>query len=130
MTSFKMQVRNTPGGANALACFLCGSCTACCPVNEIDNDYNPRKIMRMVLLDYKDEVLGSGEIWKCSQCHSCVAHCPQDVRFADVLRALRELAAGEGYAPGSLADEITAIDREAQKQRLAKIKERLQREEL
>ena len=121
MPGFKNQVRNFPGGANAFACFLCGSCTAGCPVNEIDEAYNPRKLMRMILLDLKEEVLSSREIWKCNQCHSCVAHCPQDVRFADVLRALREIALEEGYAPSSLAEAVTAIDIEIRKQRLEKI---------
>jgi len=65
--------------------------------------------------------LGSQEIWKCNQCHTCVAHCPQDVRFADVLRALRELAVQIGYAPASLAAEVASIDEDARKQRIKRI---------
>ena len=121
MSSFKNQVTQTPGGGNALGCFLCGSCTAGCPVNEIDDAYNPRKLMRMLLLDMKDDVLASKELWKCSQCHTCVAHCPQDVRFADVVRALRELAVAGGYAPEALAAEVAEIDADAQKLRLNRI---------
>ena len=124
-TGFKNEVRNTPGGANVLNCFLCGSCTAGCPVNEIDDDYNPRKIMRMILLDQKDELLSSKELWKCNQCHACVSHCPQDVRFADVLRALRELAVSQGYADAELPEKIEKIDLEARKQRLTKIAKEL-----
>ena len=120
--TFKNQVKGTPGGANVLGCFLCGSCTAGCPVNEIDEAYNPRKLMRMILLDQKEAVLASKELWKCSQCHTCVAHCPQDVRFADVLRALRELAVSADLAPASLIAEIEAIDQEAQSSRLEKIR--------
>lgn len=125
--SFRRQVRDFPGGANAFACFLCGSCTAGCPVYEIDDAYNPRRIMRMILLDRKEELLASREIWKCNQCHSCVAHCPQDVRFADILRALREIALKEGQAPPSLAKAIETIDIESRKQRLTKIKEVFER---
>jgi len=120
--TFKNQVKSTPGGANVLGCFLCGSCTAGCPVNEVDDQYNPRKIMRMILLDQKEDVLGSQEIWKCNQCHTCVAHCPQDVRFADVLRTLRELAISGDYASASLAAEVEAIDLEIRKLRLEKIR--------
>jgi len=123
MNGFRNEVRNTPGGANVLNCFLCGSCTACCPVNEIDNDYNPRKIMRMVLLDMEDDVLRSNEIWKCSQCHACVAHCPQDVRFADIVRALREIAIEKGYRTQSLLESVYKLDDELKRQRLQKIKE-------
>ena len=125
MNSFKNDVRNTPGGANVLNCFLCGSCTACCPVNEIDNEYNPRKIMRMILLDMEDEVLKSDEIWKCNQCHACVAHCPQDVRFADIVRALREIAIEKGYRKQSLLENVYKLDDELKRQRLQKIREKL-----
>ncbi|MCL2421783.1 MAG: 4Fe-4S dicluster domain-containing protein [Defluviitaleaceae bacterium] len=122
---FKKQVSNNPGGTNVLSCFLCGSCTAGCPVNEIDDTYNPRKIMRMILLDKKEDVLGCPELWKCNQCHTCVSHCPQDVRFADVVRALRELAIEEGYASKSLVAEVHNLDLELRKQRLEKINQRL-----
>ena len=125
MNNFKNDVRNTPGGANVLNCFLCGSCTACCPVNEIDDDYNPRKIMRMVLLDMEDEVLKSDEIWKCNQCHACVAHCPQDVRFADIVRALREISIEKGHRGKELLDNIYKLDDELKRNRLEKIKEGL-----
>ena len=124
MNSFKNDLRNTSGGANVLNCFLCGSCTACCPVNEIDNAYNPRKIMRMVLLDM-DEILRSDEIWKCNQCHACVAHCPQDVRFADIVRALREIAVERGFREKSLPEKIHKLDDELKRQRLERIKETL-----
>ena len=118
---FKKQVSETIDGANALSCFLCGSCTAGCPVNEIDDAYNPRKIMRMILLDHEEDVLDSKEIWKCNQCHTCVSHCPQDVRFADVICTLRELAIEGGYVSDSLAAEVVAIDLEMRKLRLEKI---------
>ena len=121
MNSFKNDVRNTPGGANLLNCFLCGSCTAGCPVNEIDDEYNPRKIMRMVLLDMEDEVLKSDELWKCNQCHTCVAHCPQDVRFADIVRALRELAIEKGYREKSLLEKVYKLDDELKRKRLEKV---------
>ena len=124
MNSFKNEVRNTPGGANVLNCFLCGSCTACCPVNEIDDSYNPRKIMRMILLDM-EEILRSEEIWKCNQCHACVAHCPQDVRFADIVRVLREIAVERGFREKSLPEKIHKLDDYLKRQRLERIKETL-----
>ncbi|MCL1895913.1 MAG: 4Fe-4S dicluster domain-containing protein [Clostridiales bacterium] len=124
-TGFKNEVLSTPGGANALNCFLCGSCTAGCPVNEIDDGYNPRKIMRLILLDQKDELLSSKEIWKCNQCHACVSHCPQDVRFADVLRALRELSVEQGFFDAGLPGRVEELDLEARKLRLDKINELL-----
>ena len=124
MSSFSNDIKNTPGGANLRNCFLCGSCTACCPVSEIDDEYNPRKMMRLVLLD-NEEVIKSDEIWKCNQCHACVAHCPQDVRFADVVRSLRETAIEKGYRKQELLDTVLNVDAELRKERLAKVKQAL-----
>jgi len=125
MNNFVDEVRNTPGGANVQNCLLCGSCTACCPVNEIDDDYNPRKIMRMVLLNMEEDVLKPAEIWKCNQCHACVSHCPQDVRFADIVRALRDISIEKGYRDKALLDKVKQYDEELKRQRLEKIKEEL-----
>ena len=125
MNNFVDEVKNTPGGANVRNCLLCGSCTACCPVNEIDDGYNPRKIMRMVLLNMEDDVLGSDEIWKCNQCHACVSHCPQDVRFADIVRALRDISVEKGIRDKDLLRKVKEYDEELKRQRLEKIKEEL-----
>jgi len=119
--SFKNEVASYPGGENVLNCYLCGTCTAGCPISEIETDYNPRKIMRKILLGKKDELLHSGEIWKCYQCHTCVAHCPQDVRFADVIRALRQIASAEGIYTEDFANRVSELDADARKQRLKKV---------
>jgi heterodisulfide reductase subunit C len=93
-------------------------------VSEIDDEYNPRKTMRLLLLD-NEEVLKSDEIWKCNQCHACVAHCPQDVRFADVVRSLREEAIEKGYRKKELLDSVLEYDLELRKERLEKVKQAL-----
>lgn len=120
---FKKQVASKPGGERVTNCFLCGTCTAGCPVSSLEGDYNPRRILRKVLLGMKKELLESPEIWQCSQCHVCVAHCPQDVRLADVIRVLRQMAVEEGYVLKDLADEVERLDAELKKQRIEKIKE-------
>jgi len=119
--NFKKTVEKQPGGEHVLDCFLCGTCTAGCPVSEIDGGFNPRKIMRQVLHGDKDKTLTDGEIWKCYQCHTCVAHCPQDVRFADIIRALREIAIAEGIYDNEFADKINEIDINTRKQRLEQV---------
>jgi len=116
--NFKNTVAKHPGGEHVLDCFLCGTCTAGCPVSEIDDGFNPRKIMRQILYGMKDETLSDGEIWKCCQCHICVAHCPQDVRFADIVRVLREIAVSEGVYDSDIAEKVKDIDNQTQKQRL------------
>jgi len=110
-----------PGGENVRDCFLCGTCTACCPVSEIDSDYNPRKIMRQILYGMKNETLSDGEIWKCYQCHNCVSHCPQDVRFADIVRALREISVSEGFYDSDFEDKVKELDFRARTYRLEQV---------
>ena len=119
--NFKYEVAACPGGERVLNCFLCGTCTAGCPISELTDDYNPRRIMRMILAGLKDEVLNSGEIWKCYQCHTCVAHCPQDVRFADIIRALRAMAEKEGYYGEEIAAKVAELDLAARKKLLQDI---------
>ncbi len=114
---FKYDVAMRPGGENLRLCFACGTCTAGCPVSEIDPEFNPRKIIRQVLLGMKKEVLASPVIWRCVQCYSCTAKCPQNVRFREIVKALRELAVAEGHVSQAVAGQIEELGRTAQKLR-------------
>lgn len=120
---FKNQIADQPGGERVSNCFLCGTCTAGCPISELNVEYNPRKIMSMILLGMKDEVLGSKELWQCQQCHVCVSHCPQDVRFADVMRVLRQLAVEEGYADAELVEKVKSLDEMLKRERIEKVRQ-------
>ena len=73
---FKHDVAQQPGGEGLKACFACGACTGGCPVSEVDGAYDPRKIIRMVLLGMKEKVLSSDLIWLCAMCYTCSFHCP------------------------------------------------------
>jgi len=118
---FKEQVASRPGGEKVKNCYLCGSCTAGCPVSNLREEYNPRRFMRMILLGMKDEVLSSPELWQCTQCHICVVHCPQDVRFADIVRVLRQMAVEEGYVTEEFAKKINQLDVDMIRQRIQKV---------
>jgi len=116
-TKFKYDVAKEPGGENIKLCFACGLCTASCPVADIDPEYNPRKIIRMVLLGMRKEVLSSNLPWLCTQCYTCQAHCPQNVKFSDVMKALRNMAVREGYVHPSFIEQVKEIDSFSQKLR-------------
>jgi heterodisulfide reductase subunit C len=107
---FKYDVASHPGGENIKLCFACGTCTAGCPVSAVDPEFNPRKIIRQVLLGMRKEVLSSPVIWRCVQCYSCTAKCPQNVQFRNVMKALREMAVEEGYVKADLLDKIEELD--------------------
>jgi len=114
---FKYDVAAYPGGENIKLCYACGTCTAGCPVAEVDTEFNPRKIIRQVLLGMRKEVLSSPLIWRCVQCYSCTAKCPQNVKFREIIRALREMAVDEGLADAALIREVGELDRLSQKLR-------------
>ena len=116
-SQFKYDVAAHPGGENIKLCFACGTCTAGCPVSEIDDEYNPRKIIRQVVLGMRKEVLSSPVIWRCVQCYSCSAKCPQNVKFRDVMKALREMAAAEGHVEADLLEQVEQLDEFSQKLR-------------
>jgi heterodisulfide reductase subunit C len=95
--NFKYEVASEIGGANITRCFACGTCTVSCPVREIDDKYNPRKIIRMILLGMRERVLKSKFIWLCSTCYICDDRCPQNVQLPRIMTALKNIAAREGY---------------------------------
>ncbi len=106
---FKFELASRAGAEGLMHCYSCGTCTASCPVSEIDPEYAPSKLIRMILWGMKDAVLSSRLIWMCAMCYNCSFNCPQDVRFADAMRVIREMSIEEGYAPAerkALAEEI------------------------
>jgi heterodisulfide reductase subunit C len=103
--SFKFRVARQPGGEGITKCFACKACTAACPIEAVEHRYDPRKIIRMALLGMKDEVLKSEFIWLCSTCYGCREVCPQDVRFTDVMFAIKNLAAEEACVPPGLVGQ-------------------------
>ena len=112
--SFVDEVCSVPGGENIRRCFACGTCAAGCPVTDVDDEYNSRKIIRQTLLGMREEVLTSPVIWYCVLCYRCYARCPQQVNFTDVMRALRYLAVRDGHAPPDVLASSEEIDRLSQ----------------
>jgi len=95
--AFGAEVTEVPGGEHLSRCFSCGACSGICPVSQAIPDFDPRKMIHMIRMGLKDKLLTSELIWFCSRCRSCVFVCPQDVRFADIMVALRQIALQEGY---------------------------------
>ena len=108
---FKFEVAEEPGGENIKRCFACATCTTICPVFEVQDEYDPRKIIRMVLLGMKEEVLKSKLIWMCSGCYSCYELCPRDVKITSVMDALRNIAVREGYAPEGMKASVDQLEK-------------------
>ena len=61
-TNFKFEIANEPGGENILFCFQCGTCSSICPVGLKNENYDPRRIIRMAIMGMREEVLSSEAI--------------------------------------------------------------------
>ena len=108
-TQFRDEIASRPGGENVRKCFACGTCTAGCPAFQADHEYNPRRIIRMILLGMRKEVLSSPAIWLCHQCYACSANCPQDVDFSHIMMAVRDIAVDEGFHPRGRLEQVDRI---------------------
>jgi len=109
--NFKYEIASRPGAGYFTRCFSCGTCTASCPVSEIDENFNPRMFIRRCLLGQRELVLSSKELWFCVQCYTCYARCPQDVRFTDVMAVLRDMAVEEGYISSTMMEKAKKIEK-------------------
>jgi heterodisulfide reductase subunit C len=107
--NFKSLIASEPGGENIKKCFSCGTCTAGCPVREVTDRYNPRRIIRMAILGMKKEVLSSDFIWLCSSCYTCFERCPQNVKIPELMNAIKNIAVKEGYLPPSMKSQLDLL---------------------
>jgi heterodisulfide reductase subunit C len=128
-SSFREEIASQPGGENIKRCFTCGTCVAGCPITEVDEDFNCRRIVRQILLGMRDEVLSSPAIWLCLECYRCYARCPQKVNFTDIMRILRYLSIKDNYVPAGKMKEVEDLDRFIQEVRCSFIKHTFKPEE-
>lgn len=107
--NFKYEIAQQPGGENILKCLQCGTCAGICPVFEVDERYDPQKIIKMALNGMQGELLSSELIWMCATCYSCYEHCPQGVRITDIMCAIQNIATLNGFPAPSLDDKIKLL---------------------
>ncbi len=104
---FKFEVADIPEGEHIMRCFACGTCTAVCPINSVfPKEFDPRKIIHMIILGLKNRLLTSDLIWHCTGCRTCEFVCPQGVRFNEIIKALRILALKDGYVDETSLGEM------------------------
>jgi heterodisulfide reductase subunit C len=79
------------------ACFQCRKCTNGCPVT-FAMDLFPDEVIRMVILGQRETVLACHTIWVCAACETCTTRCPNDVKIAELMDSLKEIALREGVS--------------------------------
>jgi len=90
-------------------CYLCGKCTAGCPVAFI-MEPTIYEIMQMVQMGRREELLSSTGLWYCVSCETCSSRCPKECKPSKVVDVLREMAIAEGKHPEAI-DAILAFHR-------------------
>ena len=83
------------GPFQAGACFQCRKCTNGCPVT-FAMDLYPDEVIRLVILGQRETVLDCRTIWVCAACETCTTRCPNDVKIAELMDCLKEMAVHEG----------------------------------
>ena len=96
---FMREVANTPRGRGILACIQCGRCTSSCPVAKVVAEHNPRKLMEMIILGLRSDVLKGPLPWYCLSCFTCLDRCPQGGDVGEAMFAIRNLTVREGNIP-------------------------------
>jgi len=77
------------------ACFQCRKCTNGCPVT-FAMDLYPDEVIRLVILGQRQTVLGCRTIWVCAACETCTTRCPNEVKIAELMDCLKEMAVQVG----------------------------------
>ncbi len=85
----------TAGPFQAGACYQCRKCTNGCPVT-FAMDLLPDEVIRLVLLGQRETLLGCDTIWVCAACETCTTRCPNDVKIAELMDCLKEMAVQAG----------------------------------
>ena len=76
---------------------------------KITPSFNPREVIKLLLLGEKDEVISGEAIWLCCSCYNCDERCPQKVAIPLAMFALRNIAFKEGYIPDIYSEFASAI---------------------
>jgi heterodisulfide reductase subunit C len=81
-------------------CMACGTCSAGCPITGISG-FDPRKIVRMVLLGKDQELVESKLPWLCTMCGKCEHACPMGINIVNMIRTARGMLPRENV-PGMI----------------------------
>jgi len=107
--NFMGDVAGTPRGNGILVCIQCGRCSSGCPVARLTSEHNPRRLMEMVILGLRKEVLSTQLPWYCLSCFTCLDRCPQGGDVGDVMFAIRNQAVRQGNIPAGVAAQAKAL---------------------
>jgi heterodisulfide reductase subunit C len=97
MNDFLEEVNAKINGVPIQRCYHCRKCTAGCPL-AFAMEHNPNRVIRLIQMGRREEVLGSATIWLCVSCETCITRCPNEVDIARMMDVLRQMAIETGVA--------------------------------
>jgi heterodisulfide reductase subunit C len=83
-----MNLLHASEGSPLSRCIQCAVCAAACPAVDF-MDHSPRMLIAMINANEKDEVMASNTFWTCASCFACSEKCPEGIRPAEVMYALK-----------------------------------------
>ena len=96
-TTFAEEVKALPGGESLEMCYSCGTCTSQCMVQlKQEPEYNPRRLLRLVMMEMRAEAYANPTTWLCSACDLCYPACPQQIHISGVITAVKQIASQNG----------------------------------
>jgi Fe-S oxidoreductase/nitrate reductase gamma subunit len=114
----------------AMSCAECGRCDRCCPGFECATGLSPQNVVHYlkqhvleagpVLLkggsqsDFTpliDGLINRDEIWGCTTCYSCMAHCPVRNEHVNIINRLRRHVVSKGEVETHLQDTLMGLSR-------------------
>ncbi|MEA3327178.1 MAG: 4Fe-4S binding protein [Chloroflexota bacterium] len=94
--TFADEVKAFPGGEHLEMCYSCGTCVSKCMIQQKgEPDFNPRRLLRMVMMEMKDEAFENRTTWLCSACDLCYEACPQEIHISSVINAVKAIAVND-----------------------------------
>ena len=112
----------------AEACVSCGRCDDNCPASLTDKPLAPRKVMQDILSQMEwahkngsnppneefpllEQAITKDEIWSCTSCMACVAHCPVFIEPLDKIIDMRRFQVmGEARLPAEARPMIRDLE--------------------
>ncbi len=87
-------------------CITCCLCSSSCPVSGVE-DFDPRKLVRLVSLGLENDLVESKWPWICTMCGKCENLCPMNINIPALVRNIRSLRERE-KVPGILHKGLEA----------------------
>lgn len=81
-------------------CYQCGTCASRCPIFRQYTSFNPRKIMKKLLLgEFNEKIFDKQQIWRCRKCYTCSTRCPLGIDVGHAIGELKNMALKITKAP-------------------------------